>query len=219
MHARVGNVPNANQSHPAPGMDALAHTAVLALGSNLGESETTLEQAAADLMHLSGGAVRLVRASGLYVTEPVGGPADQPDYINAVLEVRTSLDPYALLALCQQVEAHHHRVRLVRWGPRTLDIDVITYDDLVSDDPVLTLPHPRAHERAFVLVPWDQVNPQAVIPSRDAATGEQTRHLVADLARRVRAADERAGVNAVRFMRDMNLPKNLFDSGAESEGV
>jgi len=183
-------------------MDALAHTAVLALGSNLGESETTLEQAAADLVHLSGGAVRLVRASGLYVTEPVGGPADQPDYINAVLEVRTSLDPYALLALCQQVEAHHHRVRLVRWGPRTLDIDVITYDDLVSDDPVLTLPHPRAHERAFVL-----------------ATGEQARHLVADLARRVRAADERAGVNAVRFMRDMNLPKNLFDSGAESEGV
>ena len=120
-------------------MDALAHTAVLALGSNLGESETTLEQAAADLVHLSGGAARLVRASGLYVTEPVGGPADQPDYINAILEVRTILDPYALLALCQQVEAHHHRVRLVRWGPRTLDIDVITYDDLVSDDPVLTL--------------------------------------------------------------------------------
>ena len=114
MHARVGNVPNANQSHPAPGMDALAHTAVLALGSNLGESETTLEQAAADLVHLSGGAARLVRASGLYVTEPVGGPADQPDYINAILEVRTILDPYALLALCQQVEAHHHRVRLVR---------------------------------------------------------------------------------------------------------
>ena len=109
MHARVGNVPNANQPHPAPGMDALAHTAVLALGSNLGESETTLEQAAADLVHLSGGAVRLVGASGLYVTEPVGGPAGQPDYINAVLEVRTSLDPYALLALCQQVEAHHHR--------------------------------------------------------------------------------------------------------------
>ncbi|WP_315353420.1 2-amino-4-hydroxy-6-hydroxymethyldihydropteridine diphosphokinase, partial [Rothia dentocariosa] len=99
------------------------------------------------------------------------------------------------------------------------DIDVITYDNLVSDDPVLTLPHPRAHERAFVLVPWEQANPQAVIPSRDAATGEQTRHLVADLARRVRSADERAGVNAVRFMRDMNLPKNLFDSGAESEGV
>ena len=192
MHARVGNVPNANQSHPAPGMDALAHTAVLALGSNLGESETTLEQAAADLVHLSAGAVRLVRASGLYVTEPVGGPANQPDYINAVLEVRTSLDPYALLALCQQVEAHHHRVRLVRWGPRTLDIDVI---------------------------PWEQANPQAVIPSRDAATGEQMLQLVADLARRVRAADEQAGVNAVRFMRDMNLPKNLFDSGAESEGV
>ena len=74
MHARVGNVPNANQSHPAPGMDSLAHKAVLALGSNLGESETTLEQAATDLVHLSGGAVRLVGASGLYVTEPVGGP-------------------------------------------------------------------------------------------------------------------------------------------------
>ena len=170
MPARVGNVPNANHSHPAPGMAALAHTAVLALGSNLGESETTLEQAAADLVHLSAGAVRLVRASGLYVTEPVGGPADQPDYINAVLEVRTSLDPYALLALCQQVEAHHHRVRLVRWGPRTLDIDVISYDDLVSDDPVLTLPHPRAHQRAFVLSPWLMAQPKAELSGFGAAT-------------------------------------------------
>ena len=203
MHERVGNVPNANQSHPAPGMDALAHTAVLALGSNLGESETTLEQAAADLVHLSGGAVRLVRASGLYVTEPVGGPADQPDYINAVLEVRTSLDPYALLALCQQVEAHHHRVRLVRWGPRTLDIDVITSDDLVSDDPVLTLPHPRAYERAFVLVPWEQANPQAQLMVR-TASGWANRAVV-ELAREVSAADSHANVNAVKLLRPMNF--------------
>ena len=203
MHARVGNVPNANHSHPAPGMDALAHTAVLALGSNLGESETTLEQAAADLVHLSGGAVRLVGASGLYVTEPVGGPADQPDYINAVLEVHTSLDPYALLALCQQVEAHHHRVRLVRWGPRTLDIDVITYDDLVSDDPVLTLPHPRAHERAFVLVPWEQANPQAQLMVR-TASGWANR-AVAELACEVSAADSHANVNAVNLLRPMNF--------------
>ena len=203
MHARVGNVPNANQSHPAPGMDALAHTAVLALGSNLGESETTLEQAAADLVHLSGGAARLVRASGLYVTEPVGGPADQPDYINAILEVRTSLDPYALLALCQQVEAHHHRVRLVRWGPRTLDIDVITYDDLVSDDPVLILPHPRAHERAFVLVPWEQANPQAQLMVR-TASGWANR-AVAELACEVSAADSHASVNAVKLLRPMNF--------------
>lgn len=203
MQARVGNVPNTNQSHHAPGIDALAHTAVLALGSNLGESETTLEQAAADLVHLSGGAVRLVGASGLYVTEPVGGPADQPDYINAVLEVRTSLDPYALLALCQQVEAHHHRVRLVRWGPRTLDIDVITYDDLVSDDPVLMLPHPRAHERAFVLVPWEQANPQAQLMVR-TASGWANR-AVAELACEVSAADSHANVNAVKLLRPMNF--------------
>ncbi|WP_126500809.1 2-amino-4-hydroxy-6-hydroxymethyldihydropteridine diphosphokinase [Rothia aeria] len=184
-------------------MDALAHTAVLALGSNLGESETTLEQAAADLVHLSGGAVRLVGASGLYVTEPVGGPADQPDYINAILEVHTSLDPYALLALCQQVEAHHHRVRLVRWGPRTLDIDVITYDDLVSDDPALTLPHPRAHERAFVLVPWEQANPQAQLMVR-TASGWANR-AVAELACEVSAADSHANVNAVKLLRPMNF--------------
>ena len=98
------------------------HRAVLALGSNLGESEDTLERAIADLV-ASG--VQLVRASGLYRTAPVGGPAGQPDFVNAVIEVTTDLGAYELLKLCNAVEAAYHRERLVRWGPRTLDIDVI----------------------------------------------------------------------------------------------
>ena len=93
MQARVGNVPNTNQSHHAFGMDVLAHTAVLALGSNLGESETTLEQAAADLVCLSGGAVRLVRASGLYVTEPVGGPPTNRTISTPSLKYTQALTP------------------------------------------------------------------------------------------------------------------------------
>ena len=95
------------------------------------------------------GGVQLVRASGLYRTAPVGGPEGQPDFVNAVIEVTTDLGAYELLALCNAVEAAHHRERLVRWGPRTLDIDVIDYDGVISEDPVLTLPHPRAQERAL----------------------------------------------------------------------
>ena len=113
-----------------------AHRAVLALGSNLGESEDTLERAVADLV---AGGVQLMRASGLYRTAPVGGPAGQPDFVNAVIEVTTDLGAYELLKLCNAVEAAHHRERLVRWGPRTLDIDVIDYDGVISEDPVLTL--------------------------------------------------------------------------------
>lgn len=118
-----------------------AHRAVLALGSNLGESESTIERAVVDLREAG---VRILRVSPLYRTAPVGGPEGQPDYVNAVIEVSTELSPYELLKLCNAVEAAHHRERLVRWGPRTLDIDVIDYEGTVSDDPVLTLPHPRA---------------------------------------------------------------------------
>jgi 2-amino-4-hydroxy-6-hydroxymethyldihydropteridine diphosphokinase len=103
--------------------------------------------------------------SPVYQTAPVGGPA-QPDYLNAVLAVRTALDPRALLAATQGIEADFGRVRAERFGPRTLDIDIISYDGEVSDDPVLTLPHPRAHERAFVLAPWHDVDPAASLPGR-----------------------------------------------------
>ena len=138
-----------------------AHRAVLALGSNLGESESTIERAVVDLREAG---VRILRVSPLYRTAPVGGPEGQPDYVNAVIEVSTELSPYELLKLCNAVEAAHHRERLVRWGPRTLDIDVLAFGEELSEDPALTLPHPRAHERAFVLIPWLEADPQAELP-------------------------------------------------------
>jgi 2-amino-4-hydroxy-6-hydroxymethyldihydropteridine diphosphokinase len=106
--------------------------------------------------------VQVMAVSPVYETVPVGGPP-QPDYLNAVLLVRTTLSPRALLDRLHEVEAAFDRVREVRWGPRTLDIDIITVDGEVSADPELTLPHPRAHERAFVLAPWHDVDPHAVL--------------------------------------------------------
>lgn len=125
--------------------------AVLALGSNLGESRDTLSLAVADLVDSPH--VRLREVSPIVQTRAVGGP-EQPDYLNMVIEVDTDLGPFELLEHCQAVENRHHRVRTVRWGPRTLDVDIITYGDLVLEDEKLILPHPRAAERAFVLQPW-----------------------------------------------------------------
>ncbi|WP_285727062.1 2-amino-4-hydroxy-6-hydroxymethyldihydropteridine diphosphokinase [Psychromicrobium xiongbiense] len=142
--------------------------AILALGSNLGERAETLAEAVQDLVESP--EVRMINVSPVVQTEAVGGPEGQPPYLNMVLEIETELGPYELLELCHAVEAKHHRVRLVRFGPRTLDVDVIDYAGMISDDPVLTLPHPRAAERAFVLVPWLLMNPQAAlsgIPVRD----------------------------------------------------
>lgn len=137
----------------------------LALGSNLGESATILQAAVTDLAAVPG--LRLTAASPVYRTAPVGGP-EQPDYLNAVVLAETILAPLDLLAATQRIEQAHHRVRDVRWGPRTLDIDVLAIDDLVVDEPELTVPHPRAHERAFVLVPWSDVAPETVVPGRGA---------------------------------------------------
>ncbi|MDN3482503.1 2-amino-4-hydroxy-6-hydroxymethyldihydropteridine diphosphokinase [Arthrobacter sp. APC 3897] len=141
-------------------MSAAPVTAVLALGSNLGESRDTLSDAVAQLADHPG--VRLQAVSPVVRTRPVGGP-DQPDYLNLVISVETDLAPHDLLAHCQAVENAHHRVREVRWGPRTLDVDIITYGDTVLDDETLTLPHPRASTRAFVLQPWAWMDPDAVL--------------------------------------------------------
>lgn len=137
---------------------------VLALGSNLGERLETLAEGVADVVEHP--LVRLVDVSPVVQTQPVGGPAEQPLYLNMVMEIETELSPTELLAHCQAVEAQHHRERIVRWEPRTLDVDIITYNDLQQDDPELTLPHPRAAERAFVLVPWLLMNPQATLAGR-----------------------------------------------------
>jgi 2-amino-4-hydroxy-6-hydroxymethyldihydropteridine diphosphokinase len=135
--------------------------AVLALGSNLGERNDTLSGAVADLVDRP--EVRLLAVSPVVQTKAVGGPEGQPDFLNMVISVETSLEPLELLRHCQAVENKHHRVREVHWGPRTLDVDIIVYGDLESSDPELTLPHPRAAERAFVLYPWSLIEPTAIL--------------------------------------------------------
>ncbi|MFF9869217.1 2-amino-4-hydroxy-6-hydroxymethyldihydropteridine diphosphokinase [Streptomyces sp. NPDC013953] len=137
--------------------------AVIALGANLGNRLETL-QGAIDALEDTPG-VRVKAVSPVYETEPWGvDPGSQPSYFNAVVVVKTTLPPASLLERAHAVEEAFHRVRDERWGARTLDVDIVAYGDLVSDDPVLTLPHPRAHERAFVLAPWHDVDPEAQVP-------------------------------------------------------
>ncbi len=136
--------------------------AYLALGSNLGDRARHLQDAVDALAATTG--LQVVAVSRVYETAPVGGPA-QDAYLNAVVAIDTDLDPYALLAVAQSCEHAAHRVRVERWGPRTLDVDVLLYDDVQLDDPVLTIPHPRMWERGFVLAPLRDVAPELVEPS------------------------------------------------------
>jgi 2-amino-4-hydroxy-6-hydroxymethyldihydropteridine diphosphokinase len=142
---------------------AACHKVVIALGSNLGDRLDNL-QGAMDALFDSPG-LAFVAVSPVFETAPVGGP-EQPDYLNAVLVAETLLPARAVLERCQGVESSFGRVRQERWGPRTLDLDLIVYGDEVSDDPELTLPHPRAHERAFVLAPWCEADAEAYLPGR-----------------------------------------------------
>ncbi|MCX4576625.1 2-amino-4-hydroxy-6-hydroxymethyldihydropteridine diphosphokinase [Streptomyces sp. NBC_01571] len=139
--------------------------AVLSLGSNLGNRLETL-QGAVDALEDTPG-VRIKAVSPVYETEPWGvEPGSQPSYLNAVVVLKTTLPPSSLLERAHAVEEAFDRVRDERWGARTIDVDIVAYADVVSDDPVLTLPHPHAHERAFVLVPWQDVEPEAQLPGR-----------------------------------------------------
>jgi len=149
-------------SAPAPG-----RTIVLALGSNLGDRLANLQRGV-DSLCGDGLACRAV--SAVFETAPVGGPA-QDDFLNAVLLAESALPALAILDRSQQAEAALGRVRTVRWGPRTLDVDVIACGSQVLANPVLTLPHPRAHERAFVLAPWLDVAPDAHLPGYGPVAG------------------------------------------------
>ncbi|MBQ1000524.1 2-amino-4-hydroxy-6-hydroxymethyldihydropteridine diphosphokinase [Streptomyces nigra] len=141
--------------------------AVLSLGSNLGNRLETLQGAVDALADTPG--LRIKGVSPVYETEPWGvDPGSQPSYFNAVVVLKTTLPPSSLLERAHAVEEAFHRVRDERWGARTLDVDIVAYADVVSDDPVLTLPHPRAHERAFVLAPWYDLDPEAQLPGRGA---------------------------------------------------
>ncbi len=157
--------------------------AVLGLGSNMGDRLGHLQ---AGLDVLASGLV-VTGVSPVFETPPVGGP-EQPPYLNAVVSALVP-DAATALRVAHEAESARDRVRVVRWGPRTLDVDVLTVADIVSDDPVLTLPHPRAHERAFVLAPWAALEPHAVIPGRGSVT-----ELLAGLADRdeVRRRDDLA---------------------------
>jgi 2-amino-4-hydroxy-6-hydroxymethyldihydropteridine diphosphokinase len=137
--------------------------AALALGGNLGDVGAAMREALASLAATRG--VTLLCASSFYRTAP-WGPIAQPPFLNMAVLLRTSLRPHALLDLCLAIEAEHGRVRGERFGPRTLDIDILCYGDLFLSDERLTLPHPRLAERAFVLVPLAEIAPDLVINDR-----------------------------------------------------
>lgn len=144
--------------------DAPPVAAVLALGTNLGDREQHLRRALSLLAATPG--IEVEWTGPVLETAPVGGPTGQGAFLNSVIGLRTTLGPFALLEAAQRAEQDAHRERLVRWGPRTLDVDVITYGDWSSQDKTLTVPHPRAGERAFVLAPWHAARPQAELPGR-----------------------------------------------------
>ena len=134
--------------------------AFVALGSNLGDRRRHLGRALAGLPGV-------VAVSPLYETDPVGGPEGQPPYLNAVVELDTDLGPRDLLEVGQRLEAEAGRVRTERWGPRTLDVDVLLVGDLVVDEPDLQVPHPRLWDRSFVLVPLHDLAPDVAGPRPD----------------------------------------------------
>ena len=153
------------------------------MGGNLGSVRATLDRAVAAFC--DGGEVRLLARSSDYRTPP-WGVSDQPAFVNLCLVVATDLGPHVLLDRARRIETAfgRNRAQEQRWGPRTLDIDVITVSGERSDDPELILPHPRAHERAFVLAPWHDIDPLAELPGRGP---------VADLLAGVDAAGIRRG--------------------------
>ena len=146
----------------APAEGTPTTRAFLGLGSNLGDRWAHLRRAVDQLR--AGGRTPVTAVSRVYETEPVGGPDDQGPYLNLVVElaVPAGTDPYRLLEECRRLAAAAGRVRTVRWGPRTLDVDVLWIDGVALDDPELTVPHPRWRERMFVLAPLAELAPDLV---------------------------------------------------------
>jgi 2-amino-4-hydroxy-6-hydroxymethyldihydropteridine diphosphokinase len=142
---------------------ASTHRAYVGLGANLDDPARQVRAGCAALAALPD--TRLTRQSSVYRTRPVGY-AEQPDFANAVAELDTGLEPHRLLRELLHIEQRHGRVRGVRNGPRTLDLDLLLYDACQLDDAELTLPHPRLHERGFVLVPLHELAPGLVVPGR-----------------------------------------------------
>lgn len=171
------------------------HRVVFSLGSNLGDRLDNIQEAVDALFDAPG--LSYVALSPVYETAPYAPPGEplpeQGDYLNVVLVADTRLPPENLLERVLNIEHSMQRVRKVRWGPRTLDIDIVVFGNVSSDDPDLTLPHPRAHERAFVLVPWADIEPDVLLPGHGR---------VGDLAD-AKAAE--GGPSAVRRREDLTL--------------
>ena len=138
------------------------HEAIIALGSNLGDRVQSLNFAVEQL------GVHVLKQSQVFETDPVGGPENQGAYLNMVVALETDLDPYALMRWLHLIEAEAGRVREIHWGPRTLDLDLLFYDDVLIAGGELTVPHPRYAERRFVLAPLQEVAPQRCPKNWDA---------------------------------------------------
>ena len=144
------------------------HTAYLALGSNLGDKEANLRRAL-ELVQQRG--VEVVKTSSFICTEPYG-VTDQPQFLNGVCEVRTSLAPLALLHTLLEIEQEMGRVRLRHWGERNIDLDLLLYEDVVMDTPELILPHPDMQNRDFVLLPLAEIAPEIIHPTLQKTISE-----------------------------------------------
>lgn len=134
----------------------MERTAFLALGANIGDTRKNLHAA---VRLLRAGGCNVTAVSSLYLTKPVG-MTDQPDFLNAVVEVKTALTPHDLLGFCRAIEHVLGRERTIHWGPRVIDVDILIYEGAVLDDTELVLPHPRMLERAFVLIPLAEIAPE-----------------------------------------------------------
>lgn len=154
------------------------HTAFVALGSNLGRREKNITAALSSLE--STREIEIVKVSPLYETQAEGGPADQRNFINGVVHLRTSLSSERLLAVCRRIEDLLGRQRTVHWGPRTIDLDLLAFDDEIQSEPELTLPHPMMHERHFVMKPLVDIAPDWVHP----VLGQSAKSILDQLGRR-----------------------------------
>jgi len=136
------------------------HKVYLSLGSNIGDSVNYLDKAVDILKNHE--LIHNIKVSSYYQTDPVGY-LDQDVFVNIAVYLETELSPYELLKVCQEIEEALKRVRVVRWGPRTIDVDIILFDDVQMTDDKLTIPHPRMHERAFVLVPIAELDETLIV--------------------------------------------------------
>jgi 2-amino-4-hydroxy-6-hydroxymethyldihydropteridine diphosphokinase len=162
----------------------LKSAAILSLGSNLGDRRVTLEAAIQRISDTKG--IKLLKQSEIYESVAItdsGYDPEQPSYLNAVVQIETSLKPKQLLRALNEIENEFGRIRLQRWAPRTLDIDIITYGFELIETKSLIVPHPRAFERSFVLVPWLEIDPDAILPGRGSVA-----NLVAELSDSVAVA-------------------------------